>query len=63
MEGKEHGQTTEDFVANLVKGVLDRARHALLSHSGANESPQHLILDHALEEILEKLAATGQLMF
>lgn len=28
MEGKEHGQTTEDFVANLVKGVLDRARHA-----------------------------------
>lgn len=50
-----------------VKPKINRAHHALWTRPGDNKAPWLLILrvhhDHALEEILRKVAATRQLMF
>lgn len=74
-EGKEHGQKTREFVAQLLKDVLnlddkpviDRAHRALQMHPGDNEPSRHLILRihycYALEEILPKVTTNRNLTY
>lgn len=74
-EGREHGQNTRDFVAQLLKDVLaldekpklDRAHRALRVRSDDNGPPRHLILRvhhcQVLEEILRRAAKDRNLTY
>ncbi|KAK1901075.1 LINE-1 retrotransposable element ORF1 protein [Dissostichus eleginoides] len=74
-EGKENGQRTRLFVAELLKETLglenapeiDRAHRALRRRAGDNEPPRHLIARvhscPAFEDIMKKVISTRDLTF
>ncbi|KAF3836074.1 hypothetical protein F7725_028632 [Dissostichus mawsoni] len=74
-EGKENGQRTRLFVAELLKEMLglekapeiDRAHRALRRRAGDSELPRHLIARvhycHAFEDIMKKVISTRDLTF
>ena len=74
-EGREDGQKTRDFVAQMLKEVLnlekvpeiDRAHRALRRRPGDNEPPRHLIARihycHAYEDIMQKTIAIKDLSY
>ncbi len=74
-EGAEHGQTTREFAAGLLKEVLeleekpviDQAHRALRKRPGDNEPPRHLILKihhgHVFDDIFCKITSKRELSF
>ncbi|KAF3856936.1 hypothetical protein F7725_017659 [Dissostichus mawsoni] len=74
-EGKENGQRTGFFMAELLKETLglenapeiDRAHRALRRRAGDNEPPRHLIARvhycPAFEDIMKKVISTRDLTF
>lgn len=74
-ERGEHGQKTREFMAQLLKDVLNlevkpvrnRVHRALRAHLGDNTPLRHLILRihycHILEEVLQKVTKNKSLLF
>lgn len=72
-EGIDNGQTAREFVAGLLKGVLELeekpviALRALRKCPGDNEPPRHLILNvhhgHVFDDIFCKIISKRELCF